>query len=271
MNTRISIIGHGFVGSAISNYFSNHKLYIYDKYKEEYPLNIELLMNTDYVFICVNTPYDEELCTYDQTALHESFDLLNQIGYEGTVIVKSTVEPNTTYNYSILYNKLYIIYNPEFLSARTAAEDYKNQSHIVIGCPQNSQNEIRNEQTVAFFKQCFPNVTEYTICNYTEAECIKIFCNTFYAVKIQTFNEFYLLCRKLNINYNSVIAGMLKNKWINPMHTMVPGTDGLLSYGGACLTKDTCALDSFCEKLNVTHDVINSTRNESKKIRNWNP
>ncbi len=98
---------------------------------------------------------------------------------------------------------------------------------------------------------------------------MKIFCNSFYAVKIQFFNELYLLCQKNNSNFNENVNLMLKNGWINKMHTQVPGPDNKLSYGGACFPKDTNALlnymmkhQSNCKVLQATIDERNSFRQE---------
>jgi UDP-glucose 6-dehydrogenase len=74
---------------------------------------------------------------------------------------------------------------------------------------------------------------------------MKIFCNCFYATKIQFFTEIYLLCEKTGCDYNVVKNMMLGNGWINPMHTNVPGNDGNISYGGYCFPKDTNALNEY--------------------------
>lgn len=85
--------------------------------------------------------------------------------------------------------------------------------------------------------------------------------------KIQIFNELYLLCRNIDCNYDLIKNIMLKNGWINPMHTNVPGKYGSLSYGGRCFSKDTNALLSFMKinnsKIKVLEAVI-TERNEEK-------
>ena len=96
---------------------------------------------------------------------------------------------------------------------------------------------------------------------------MKIFVNSFYASKIQLFNEYYLLCQNNGSDYNKIVKLMLKNKWINPMHTMVPGTDGKLSYGGACFPKDTNALSCYMDKKNVYNKVLKSVVEERNLLR----
>ena len=99
---------------------------------------------------------------------------------------------------------------------------------------------------------------------------MKSFVNCFYSVKIQFFNELYLLCEKMGCDYNNVKNLMLKNKWINPMHTDVPGPDGKLSYGGYCFPKDTNALAEHMKRENVTCKVLEATIAERNEMRDDN-
>ena len=96
---------------------------------------------------------------------------------------------------------------------------------------------------------------------------MKAFVNSFYAIKIQFFNELYLLCEKNNCSFDKIKNLMLKNGWINPMHTNVPGPDGKLSYGGACFPKDTCALQKYMEKNGSCSQVLKACIEERLKIR----
>jgi UDP-glucose 6-dehydrogenase len=96
---------------------------------------------------------------------------------------------------------------------------------------------------------------------------MKIFVNSYYAVKIQFFNELYLLCQNNGSDYETIKNLMLKNGWINSMHTNVPGPDGKLSYGGACFPKDTSALNKYMERLSSPNEVLNATISERNKFR----
>ena len=97
---------------------------------------------------------------------------------------------------------------------------------------------------------------------------MKLFANSFYSVKIQFFNELYLLCQKTNTNFDIVKDLMLKNNWINPMHTNVPGRDGQLSYGGFCFPKDTNALFAFMNEKQTNCKVLEATIQERNQMRN---
>ncbi len=164
-----------------------------------------------------------------------------------------------------MFPKLKFIHNPEFLTAATAFEDFHNQKHIVLGKGQNvSDEDVRILEE--FYRKLYPDA-EISLCNCTESESMKIFVNCFYSVKVQFFNELYLLCGKTNCDYYLVKNLMLKNKWIHPMHTDVPGPDGQLSYGGYCFPKDTNALLNHMKRNQSNHKVLEATVNERNEMR----
>lgn len=258
---RIGIIGLGFVGSAMYDSFVQKGLSVtrYDKYKTYDPYY--KILECDIIFMALPTVYNEELEEYDLTAIHENLILL--ANYKNIIVNKSTVSPHTTENLALTYN-LNIVHNPEFLTAKTAAHDFHNQSHIVLGITSICDKE-KYQVLYNFYKKYYTeNISE---CSSLESECMKIFCNSFYAAKIQFFNELYLLCNNINANYNTIKELMIKNGWINKMHTTVPGPDQKLSYGGLCFPKDTNALLSFMKKNNSEHKVLEAVINERNDMR----
>lgn len=265
----VSIIGLGFVGSAIYKSFKikNINVYGYDKFKKS-PNSFNECLNTDFIFLCLPTVFNENIKEYDKSSIHDVLQLLSNNNYKGLIIIKSTIEPNTTNNFLKIFPKLKLIHNPEFLTARTAFNDFHNQKHIVIGINNNITNNDINSLK-KFYNFYYKNA-HISICDSNESESMKIFCNCFYSVKIQFFNELYLLCQKNNTNYNNTIDLMIKNGWINPMHTKVPGPDGQLSYGGYCFPKDTCALLHYMKKLDNPHNILEATINERNLFRNDN-
>lgn len=96
---------------------------------------------------------------------------------------------------------------------------------------------------------------------------MKIFCNCFYATKIQFFTEIFLLCQKTGCNFDLVKNMMIGNGWINPMHTNVPGNDGNISYGGYCFPKDTNALNEYMERMDSPHSVLDAVIKERNTMR----
>ena len=263
----IGIIGLGFVGSSLHKSFTikHIECICYDKFKNGGIGNIDDILNTNIVFLCLPTLFDEELLEYNKNSIHEVCNFLNDNNYKGIVVLKSTVEPETTFHLSEKYNLLKIIHNPEFLTARTAFDDFHNQTHIVIGKGINCKN---NEEEVlrTFYKNNYEDA-EISMCSSTESESMKIMCNSFYSSKIMLFNEYYLLCKKNNTDFSKIKKLMLKNNWINEMHTNVPGPDNKLAYGGACFPKDTNALYQYMKKKNTNCRVLESVIEERNELR----
>ena len=100
-----------------------------------------------------------------------------------------------------------------------------------------------------------------------ESESMKSFVNCYYSVKVQFFTELYLLCQKNGSDYNKIKDMMLKNNWINPMHTTVPGPDGQVSYGGLCFPKDTNALNEYMKREGTPNKVLDSCIEERNDMR----
>ncbi len=264
----VGIIGLGFVGNSIYEFFKQ-----YNNVKG-YDLDINKTKNTrddvltsDILYLCLPTIFNSDLNTYDTTIIYNTCKLLKDLNYKGIILLKSTVVPKTTEKLSNDFN-LKIIHNPEFLTARTACDDFKNQNHIVLG-KTNNCDDCDLDYIYNFYKYYYPNA-EISKCNSNESESMKIFCNNFYSVKIQFFNELYLLCQKMNCDFNIIKNLMLKNNWINPMHTDVPGPDGLLSYGGLCFPKDTNALLQFMKDNNSECSILEATINERNIFRTDN-
>jgi UDPglucose 6-dehydrogenase len=272
---KISIIGLGFVGNAMYTSFtnkikelnieSNYVIYGYDKFKNGGIGTLDECIDSDIIITALPTLFDDKIKGYDNSPTNEVIKELSERGYTKVIIIKSTVEPTFTDELSKKYPQISFINNPEFLTARTAYDDFHNQSHIILGKSKTCTNKcVLNVKN--FYSELYPNAL-ISECDSSESECVKIFCNTFYAIKVQYFNELYLLTQKLNCDYNKVVVLMLTNNWINPMHTNVPGPDGKLSYGGLCFPKDTEALLQFMIKHDSPHEVLNACVNERNEMR----
>tara|TARA_B100000131_G_C18097385_1_gene604566 strand:- start:575 stop:1375 length:801 start_codon:yes stop_codon:yes gene_type:complete len=259
-NKSIGLIGTGFVGGSLYKSFSikNVSIKAYDKHKQEGSL--QDLVDTDIIFLCLPTPYVEGN-GFDLGAIQENLKELSLIGYKGVCVIKSTVEPGVTRRLAEQY-KLRICHNPEFLSEKTAFEDFHNQKHIVIGL----NNDKDGKSVVDLYKKLYKDA-KISICKSEESEAMKLFCNNFYAMKVQIFNEFYFLCQKIGADFYDVKDIMLKNDWINEMHTQVPGRDGSISYGGHCFPKDTKALCHFMEVMGSPSGVLKACIEERDSMR----
>ncbi len=268
-NQVIGICGLGFVGNAIYQFIKNknYVIKLYDKYKTILDINNNFnnILDTDILFLCLPTNLNDDKKSYNMNEIDNTLFSLNKENYQGIILIKSTVLPNYCNLVSDIYPNLKIIHNPEFLSAKTAVEDFKNQKHIILGYTKQSESKI--EYVINFYKELFNDGIEISTTNSSESALVKLGCNSFYATKIQFFTELFLLCDKEKMDYNNVKNLMLKNEWINPMHTNIPGNDGNISFGGLCFPKDITALNTYLNDLNISHKVIESVISERNEMR----
>jgi nucleotide sugar dehydrogenase len=264
----VGIIGLGFVGNAIYQSFfkKNIETVVYDKYK-----NIGTLqncLNTSILFLALPTIYDSSLGSYNKQSIYEVCSYLREYNYNGIIVIKSTIEPESTDELSSKFPNLDFVHNPEFLRANTAEEDFHNQTHIVLGLSNNCNKE-KFDILLQFYKENYKNA-EISVCLSTESEMMKIFVNSFYSVKIQFFTEMYLTCQKSNIDFITVRNIMLKNNQIHPSFTNVPGHDGKISYGGLCFPKDTNALYQYMRRNDIPNELLGACIKERNKMRDDN-
>lgn len=264
VSMNVGLIGTGFVGGSLKKSFEikGVKVKSFDKFKNEG--SIDEVALCDIVFFCLPTPFikDRGFC---KEAIYENLNALEHLNFKGLVVIKSTVEPGFTANLNTKYT-FDICHNPEFLTARSAFEDFHNQKHIVLGKASESKEF---DYLCRLFTSLYQDA-EISVCTSDESESMKLFCNNFYAMKVMIFNEFYDLCSKKGISYENTVELMLKNGWINPMHTIVPGPDGKMGYGGACFPKDTNALNEFSKRNGILNKVLDATIKERDFLREDN-
>ena len=267
MTSKIGVVGLGVVGSAVFDVLTDKgfDLVGYDKYKDVGVSSLNECLKTDILYLCLPTPYCHEKKDYDLEPINDVLSQLSKLNYTGSVLIKSTVNPGTSEYFSIKYKNLNIIHNPEFLTARNASDDFKNQSQIVLGRT-NLCSDVSFENVRKFYEHTWRDAI-ISVCRSGESETMKLGCNTFYAVKIQYLTELYLLCQKCNLNFETVKKMMLINNGISPNYTDVPGHDGSISYSGMCFPKDTNALCSFMKSNNIPCQVLNSTIEERNFMR----
>ena len=262
----VGICGLGFVGETIHAFLNKFKysssnknnliqdILVYDKYRQINTL--DRLLNADILYLCIPAPYDERLQSYNMDEIDNTLFLLAELKYTGIILIKSTVLPNYCVNINKQYPGLKLVHNPEFLTARTVAEDFEKQKQIILGYTEQSQLAI---QTVTdFYKTLFPCAL-LSINSANETALTKLACNSFYTVTVQFLTELYLLCDQNGVEFNTVKKLMLQNNWINPM---IPELDGQLSFSGACLNKDINVLNQYMAVNRTPNGVVNSVIHE---------
>jgi UDPglucose 6-dehydrogenase len=260
-NYKVAQIGNGFVGNALHESFKSLgvRSSVYDKFQKIG--SVDCVVGADVIFLCLPTPYVEG-AGFCLKAIEENLSRLKLLNYSGLCVIKSTVEPGVTRSLSEKYD-LNIAHNPEFLTERTAFEDFHKQKHVVLGKVKDSSDF---DSLILFYKKLYPDAL-ISVCTSDESEAMKLFANAFYAQKVMIFNEFYSLCESIGLDYGRVRDLMLKNNWIAPHHVFVPGPDGRLAYGGHCFPKDTNALLRLMGEAGSPGDILKAVILERNRMR----
>lgn len=253
---RIGIMGTGMVGGAVKRFFEaqHHDIIAYDPPKGLD--DVAALAQADFIFVCVPTPYDEAQGGFD---LHFVDDAFKIIPSGKIVVIKSTVLPGTTEQYQKKYPELKILFNPEFLTEESADQDMFFPDRQVVGYTKESftiAGDVMQILPLAPFERIIPA---------TEAEMVKYYGNTWFAVKVVFANQMYDVCQKLGISYDLVKESAAADKRIGKTHLEI-FHKGFRGYGGKCLPKDTRALIQLGDRLGVSLDLLKATEKINTKL-----
>jgi UDPglucose 6-dehydrogenase len=243
----IGIIGCGFVGGALKKWLEEHnsgnvKLLISDP-----PKGFNDDMETaDIIFISIHLPTEDD-GNQDLTLLKNIIGRLP----DKPIFIRTTILPGTADKLSGEFKKQ-IYFMPEFLSERTAYQDFCSQTMIFTG-------------EIDLLKKIFPK-KKFIEMTSLEAEIAKYSHNVFGALKVTYFNGIFDICDKLNISYQKVLEGVLASEYINSTHTQVPGPDGKFGYGGKCFPKD---VNAFVKQFNdyPVYDLLKALDPLNEKFR----
>ena len=254
----IGIVGNGFVGSAVAGGFVLHaNVMIYDKDPLRCTNTLqEVLDQCEYIFVGVPTPmHSVENGEIDLTILDNVMREINDLNTSSNniIIIKSTVIPGTTETYVKRFPNLNIVFNPEFLTERTARLDFINTARIVIG-----GEHLYRDRFIA---------TPIIKTDAESAEFIKYMCNCFFATKVAFMNEMYQMAQQHTLDWNTVMAGFLSDGRIGNSHTDVPGHDGDLGFGGKCFPKDINAFIKYFEENNVQPTLLKAAWAKNLEVR----
>lgn len=265
MKPIIGLTGFGIVGRAIHHGFSlSAEFRIYDIN----PLHCEntfedTIKDSDYIFICTPTPTNMETGKCDYSSVEDT--LKNALplakGTDKIFVIKSTIVPGTTQYLIDNYPDLHIIYNPEFLTARSYKLDFINSSRIILG-----GDEILCNKVAELYYKRFP-MTPICITSPTAAEAVKYFSNCMLASKVGLCNEFYDICEIMKLDYIDIMAMVLMDGRIGKSHIDVPGHDGKRGFGGRCFPKDLKALITKVEEIGLNPIILKSVWESNYKRR----
>jgi len=243
---KIAVIGCGVIGGALIKWIeenTSHKVLKVDPAKG----HNDNISQAQAIFISIHIPTELD-GTQDLTTLKEIIKNCPNV----PIYIRTTLLPGTCDKLSKELNKD-VNFMPEFLTERTAVEDFYNQPMVFS----NHENLL---------KEIFKG-KQYITMNSLEAEICKYTHNVFGALKVTYFNGIYELCQKLNINFENVRQGALLSGYINEPHTQVPGPDGNLGYGGKCFPKDVNAFIEYLKgyELEKIMKVVPEVNNKFRK------
>lgn len=285
----IGIIGCGFVGSAVREGMSHaFDIYSYDKLKgpEIMPKGGSLVpcvssMIDDHlskdcidvivgqvdgpIFVCVPTPMQPDgSCSTKivEDVVRSISESARKLDVNDVVVaIKSTVVPGTTLRLNQTFDNIRVCFNPEFLTERNAAEDFKNQDRIIVGGPHEGTSALK-----CMYEQAYPNVP-VTKTSSTIAEMIKYMTNCFLATKVAFANEMSQICEKMDIDYDKVVEYATKDKRLGTSHWSVPGPDGKKGFGLTCFPKDLNAMISLAKNHGVEPSVMSAVWQKNLEVR----
>ena len=269
MKKKIGIIGKGFVGSAVAHGFSSACGYdgvirVYDSNPMLSTHSLDETINeSNFLFISVPTPSN----TNGSVNLDILYNCINDIqcnlnGNNPVILIRSTVVPGTTQALSDKFPDLNIVFNPEFLTERSANFDFINQARFVLGGDSSSTNVVAE-----LFRDRFGSQIPIIETTYETAELIKYMCNTYFATKISFLNEMKLIADQVNVNWDDAMNGFLSDGRIGHSHTNIPGHDGKKGFGGSCFPKDVQAIIHYAKSLNIDLGTLEGAWKTNLKIR----
>lgn len=250
---RMLIVGHGFVGKAV-DYGFNHpnleKTIIDPKYGNS--LDDIDLSRYQLAFVCVPTPFGEDGSIDDSILTN----VVHKLGTGILIVIKSTVIPS----FFEKFTGYDIVYNPEFLTEKSANEDFIRPEFHVFGGPRISTDFL--ERFYEEYSLCTPCPAYHM--SQKEASFVKYGVNSFLALKVTFFNQLYDAVGREEQSFNKVVKAIGSDPRIGHSHTKVPGPDGKQGYGGACFPKDTAALFNFDNGFTLIEKCI-KINNEYRK------
>ena len=217
---KVGLVGVGVLGGVMKKWLENHTDHIILASDPPKGMNDDLSA-ADVVFIQLHILTEAD-GSQDLTLLKSILAKLPNV----PIFIRTTMKTGTCDALAKEFSKP-IYFMPEFLTERTAYEDFCSQPMIFTA-------------HVDLLKRVFPG-KEHIVMTSKEAEITKYVHNVFGALKVTYFNAVYDYCEKNGCDFNAIRQGILLSKYINPTHTAVPGPDGKFGYGGKCFPKDVKA------------------------------
>ena len=219
------------VDKEISEYLATKDLNLIVKTNDN-----EFAKNADYVIISTPTNFDEDKNYFDTSSVDSVIANLAKIESKATIVIKSTIPIGYTKKVQEKYPNLRILFSPEFLREGQALKDNLYPSRIIVGCYKS--DKLCEEKAIEFAnllkEGAIKQDVQTIIMNHEEAESVKLFSNTYLAMRVAYFNEVDDFAIKNNLNTKEIIEGMCADPRIGNFYN-----NPSFGYGGYCFPKDT--------------------------------